>query len=239
MTTVHFPGQKDTVSKAGLPLGFYAAVVITILTTISFIIALLTPPLSGPLCLNDCFSYPYHEIASRFPRDYIWMYFSIVLYILLPVLFISFWDIADAGNKKYVLLATGYATIAVTILIATYFIQLSVVQASLIKGEYDGIALLTQFNPHGTFIASEEIGYSMICISLFALSPLFKGSHLRMLRIVLKSGLFMAVISFLAIVFIYGNNRETIFEILIISIAWLQLIVAGILISRFFYSTRG
>jgi hypothetical protein len=50
-----------------------------VLTIGTFAIAIATPPLAGPLCAGGCFTYPYSDIASRFPRDYYWMYPAMLL----------------------------------------------------------------------------------------------------------------------------------------------------------------
>jgi len=63
------------------------------------------------------------------------------------------------------------STIAALTLLADYFVQLTVVQPSLLAGERDGIALLSQYNPHGLFIALEELGYLLISLSLVCLMP--------------------------------------------------------------------
>lgn len=39
------------------------------LTFLTFVIAVSTLPLSGPFCRDGCFTYPYLEIADRFPRQ--------------------------------------------------------------------------------------------------------------------------------------------------------------------------
>ena len=46
----------------------------------------------------------------------------------------------------------------------------------MMKGENEGIALLTQYNGHGIFIALEELGYITMSISLFFLAPVFSSS---------------------------------------------------------------
>ena len=62
--------RNKTIAK----VGFYSAILTALLTVFSFVTAYLTPPLSGPFCAGGCFTYPYSDIASRFPRDYYWMY---------------------------------------------------------------------------------------------------------------------------------------------------------------------
>jgi hypothetical protein len=62
-------------------------ILLSVVTAGTFTVAVLTPPLSGPFCLEGCFEYPYHDIAQRFPRDYYWMYAAIILYfIYLPAM---------------------------------------------------------------------------------------------------------------------------------------------------------
>jgi hypothetical protein len=56
-----------------------------------------------------------------------------------------------------------FAIISCTFLVGDYFIQISVKQPSLLKGETDGISLLTQYNPHGIFIVLEEVSY-LFCL---------------------------------------------------------------------------
>jgi hypothetical protein len=67
-------------------VGFITAILTTVITVVTFGIAILTPPLSGPFCLEGCFGYPYVDIASRFPRDYLWMYPAILLILIYVVL---------------------------------------------------------------------------------------------------------------------------------------------------------
>ena len=55
-------------SKIVNKVGFYSAVFTTILTVITFRIAFMTFTLSGTLCTAGCFSYPFRDIAYRFPE---------------------------------------------------------------------------------------------------------------------------------------------------------------------------
>src|SRR5688572_12928558 len=73
------PGADST-------FGFWAALGTGVTTLVTFAIAISMPPLSGPLCKEGCFSYPYLDIAARFPRDYFWM-FPALLATLLYVAF--------------------------------------------------------------------------------------------------------------------------------------------------------
>ena len=41
------------------------------------------------------------------------------------------------------------------------------------KGETEGIALISQYNGHGIFIAMEELGYIIMGLSFLFLTPVF------------------------------------------------------------------
>ena len=77
-------------NRSGLAqFGYYISLFTAVITIITFGIAICTPPLSGPFCKSGCFEYPYHEIISRFPRDYFWMFPAIILYFSYMVMMIS------------------------------------------------------------------------------------------------------------------------------------------------------
>jgi hypothetical protein len=65
-------GGAETSSVARF--GFWAALATGLSTLVTFAIAIAPPPLSGQLCKEGCLSYPYLDIAVRFPRDYFWLF---------------------------------------------------------------------------------------------------------------------------------------------------------------------
>lgn len=209
--------------------GFYFSLITAVVTFVTFAIAIGTPPLSGPFCMGDCFEYPYTGIAERFPRDYYWMYGAIVLLFSYLAMIVTVHQTTAPEKKIFSMLATLLATMASVILLVDYFVQLSVIQPSLLAGETDGIALLSQFNPHGLFIALEEIGFLLITTSFFVLTPAFTGS--KALQWTASISFLFAIISLLLITFQYGIQREYRFEVLIISIAWLEMIAISILLA--------
>ena len=56
-------------------------------------------------------------------------------------------------------LGLGLAVASMAVIAIDYFIQLRVVQPSLLNGESEGLAIMSQYNPHGVFIALEELGF--------------------------------------------------------------------------------
>jgi len=54
----------DSVTNNANLLGFYAAILKTVVTAVTSGIAILTPPLSGPFCVGSCFNYPFTKRLS-------------------------------------------------------------------------------------------------------------------------------------------------------------------------------
>ena len=107
--TVDFPNPSR---QAARRLGFWAAIATTALTAVSFAIAIFTPPLSGPNCLGDCFSYPYSDIARQVPRDYIWMYTAFFLMPTFVVLVACIHSHAADGKKLFSQIGLVFAAIS-------------------------------------------------------------------------------------------------------------------------------
>ena len=216
--------------------GYYVSVITAILTVVSFGIAVCTPPLSGPFCTGDCFRYPYHDIISRFPRDYYWMYPAILLSFSYLVMMIAVHRSMPSERNLFSAIASGFAIMSSLILSSDYFIQVSFIQPSLLAGETDGVAMMSQFNPHGIFIILEEMGFVTMGISFLFLVPAFSGAGRleKSLRLTFIISFCLTVASFIAISAVHGIMREYRFEVAVISITWIELIIVSILFSRYF-----
>lgn len=213
-----------------LKAGYFSSFLMVALTIIAYGTAMCTPPISGPFAAIQGTTYPYTDVLSRFPRDYLWMYAA----ILLMFIYIFFMTVIDQytheGKKIYSRVSLIFAYMSAVILIVNYFLQVSVIQASLLKGEYDGIAMLTQYNPHGIFIAAEEIGYICMAISILFLAPVFNERN-RIHRNIRWTAILcfgLTVISFGLISVVYGVMREYFFECAVMTINWTALILIGI-----------
>ncbi len=217
-------------------LGLYTALMMAVLALITFSIAICTPPVSGPFCKGSCIVYPYTDIISRFPGDYLWMYPAILLVIFYLALLACIHLYAPDNKKIFSLIGLTFSIVSSIALISDYFIQVSVIQPSLINGESDGIAILSQYNPHGVFIALEEIGYIMMSMSFVSLVPVFLRTNPleRAIRSVYLIGFALIVISFIIISVKYGIKREYRFEVASITVDYSIMIVSGILLSIFF-----
>lgn len=152
-------------------IGFYTSMLMALTTLVGVFV--VKPPISGPFAVGNCLEYPYLDILAQFPKDYVWMYLMILLMIIYVVFMVSVHYCAEGEKRIFSLIGLSFALISATILITNYFVQLSVIQPSLLNGETAGIALLTQYNPHGIFIALEEIGYLLMSISFIFIAPVY------------------------------------------------------------------
>lgn len=207
-----------------------------LLTAVTLGIAVFTPPLSGPWCTGGCLLYPYEGIASRFPRDYFWMMPAMLVSVGFVALLISVHRCAPASTRSFSLLGLVLGGFGAFALLLDYWVQVAVIQPSVLRGEHDGIALLSQFNPHGVFIAIEELGFLSMSVGLACLAPVFWGLRApgRKVAWVVLAG---AVSSFGALVGMsmrFGLQREYFLEVALISVVWLTLIIVGPMLALLF-----
>jgi ammonia channel protein AmtB len=93
--------------------------------------------------------------------------------------------------------------------------------------------MLTMYNPNGVFIALEELGYLLMSLALAVLAPAFvrRNKVERTIRWLFVSSFALAVGALAAVSATRGIDRGYLFEIIVISIVWLTLIVAGPLVA--------
>jgi len=211
-------------------IGFWAAVTLSLLSLVALLVSVTTLPRSGPSCtFETCVTYPYTDIAAYFPRDYYWMVPATLL--LVPFLIVMAWisENARAELKALSLAGLAFAAMAVSILATTYFIQLTVIQTSVERGELEALSLISQYNPHGVFIALESIGYLVMSVSLLLTAPAIpgKGALVSAVRLTFLAAFILSATFLVALVAIYGTDLEYRFEIAVISINWLALIIGG------------
>jgi hypothetical protein len=216
------------------------AALTAVATSVSFILAILTPPKGGPFCTAGCVEYPYTDIAAYIPRDFLWMYPALLPAPLFVILLSGVHERAALDRKPFGRAAVAFGAMAATILTAVYFIQLRYVQPAVLRGELDGLAPWTQYNPHGVFIALEEAGYLLMGVAfLFAGLALSTDSRvLRAVRTIFFLGFASVVTTFVALSGMYGFDSEYRFEVAAISIDWTVLIAAGALLAIAYRTQR-
>jgi hypothetical protein len=223
--------NNHNVQKNYLTIGFYSSLILSILTIVTFGFAMTAIPPSGPYCPGNCMQYPFPDILLYYPRDYYWMYLAIFQLFALVIFMVINHYTVTAEKKPFTFLSVAFTMISSTVLLIAYFTQFSVVPISVMKGEKEGIALITQYNEHGLFIAMEELGYITMSIALFFLAFGFskKTRMERIIRIILITQLFINVLAFVFYSVKFGLERSYLFEVATITINWLVIITVGIL----------
>lgn len=222
-------------------VGLYSSILTVAMTLVTFGLAITAIPNSGAGCLENCFEYPYLDTLSEFPMDYLWMPSAMILIVMYVVLVATIHAYASPQKKVYSQIGLSFALIAAGVLLGDYFVQFSVVPVSLLNGQTEGIALLTQYNPYGMFIVLEELGYLLMSLSFVFLAPVFaEGGRLATaIRWIFVAGFAVTVVFLVAISAYYGLERMDRFEIAAISVAWLVLLINGVLLSFLFRRRKG
>ncbi len=228
--------ERHEPDRSTLRLGLFASVATVFTTVVTFGLALMAVPISGANCPADCIDYPYLDTAERFPRDYVWMYGAIILVLAYLLLMVSLRAVASRDRAVFGQMTVAAAAVVTAVLVPTYFVQFSVVPSSIAAGEFEGITLLTQYNPHGVFIALEEIGYLLMGLSFILAVPLISRNETkaRIVRWIFIAGFIVPLIAFLVVTLVYGLERLDRFEVVAISVSWLVLIVNGTLLAFVF-----
>ena len=226
----------DRARAAAARLGLWVSVLTAVVAAGAFGIGFMTPPHSGPFCTGTCIAYPYTDAVAFFPRDYLWVFPGMALVSLFVVLCIcaDFW--VETEKRIFSRIAVAAATVAAALVTLDYFIQFEVFQPSLLKGERDGLALFSQYNPHGVFIAMEDLGYLAMSVAFFFLGSSLAGkSGLQNAAkwLLILSGV-LGFVTFLGMSAYFGNGLETRFELAIVTICWTALTVAAVMLAILF-----
>jgi len=231
----------DTIEyqKSVLNISYFSSIFLAILTILTFGFAMTAIPPAGPYCPGNCMEYPFHDLLLYYPRDYYWMYLAIFQLFAFVIFTVANHFAAPASKKIFTFLSVSFALISSTVLLIAYFTQFSVVPISVMKGETEGISLITQYNEHGLFIALEELGYITMSVALFFLAFAFtKNSRIEKgIRIILLIQLFLTIFAFLFYSFKFGLERSYLFEVATITINWLVIIIVSILAGLYFRKT--
>ena len=157
----------ETTSRTALHFGTWIALTMSGVTVVTFGLALTAAP--------DEVVYPFTSdaIADKWPADYLWMYPAMVLMLLFVAFVASVHEHAPPTRRIFSLVALCLAGCAATVLLVNYFVQVTVMPPSLEKGQVDGFAMLTMYNPDGVFIALEELGFLLMSLALAVLAPTF------------------------------------------------------------------
>jgi hypothetical protein len=208
------------------------AAVGTVVTTLAAAaVGVTTPPRSGVYCQADCITYPYTAAAPFVPRDYWWMYPLLLMLLATLMLAVAIHGLTAPGRRVLSLMGAGLTVVAVTVLAADYGIQLTAVQPALLAGQSDGLSLWTQYNPHGMFIALENVGYTAMGFGFVFLGWALAAHETRPARVAswtLRAGGVFTVVALVGYAVVYGADLQYRFEVTAISITWLTLVATGV-----------
>jgi hypothetical protein len=197
---------------------------------VALVFGVTTPPRSGPFCTTGCVGYPYTDVAAFVPRDYLWLYPGTLLVVLAVVLLAFLPTASTSAAQALARAGLALSAIGATTLVLAYGIQLTVVQPSLVRGETDGLSLLTQYNPHGVFIAAENVGYLALAVAFLLYGAACGPAVGRGIRWTLLAGGIATVVAAAVLSVAYGSDLEYRFEVFAILICWLVLIITGVLL---------
>jgi hypothetical protein len=217
-------------------VSFCASLLMIVITIITFCFALMAIPISGANCRENCVAYPYLNTVRQYPRDFVWMMLAIILVLTYLGLMNCLHVYAPIQRKALTQIGISFALVAAVILLITYYVQFVVVPVSLMNNETEGLPLLIQYNPHGLFIALEELGYIMMSLSFLFIAPAFTRENLlsTWIRGIFIGGFVIPAIAFVGIMLSYGVDRQDRFEVIALSVDWLVLIVNGGLLAMLF-----
>jgi hypothetical protein len=214
-------------------VGMWSAAATAVLAAVSFGVAATTPPRTGPFAApGTAIAYPYSNAAQFVPRDFLWMVPALLMMLAFVVLAICIRERRAAGQRVFGTIGSSLATVSFGVIAIDYFIQLRTVQPALARGEVDGLVILSQYNPHGVFIALEELGFLLAGVSFLFLALALGSSRLeRATRWVLLVASALVVASFVGMSVLFGLSIEYRFEVTVIAILWLTLAVVGVLLA--------
>jgi hypothetical protein len=228
----------NSARKGAYRLGFWSAILTAVLAVAAFAAGITTPARSGPFCTKACIAYPYTHVAAFIPGDYIWLYPGLLLALIFVVLMGCIHSHASNDKKVFSQIGLAFALAYAVVIISDYFVQFTVVIPSLISGETAGLALFTQYNPHGIFIALEGIGYLMMSVAFLTNAVVFSEGRLEhAIRWIFFIDFILAAGCLAGLTWLKYDIVA--FEVAILTINWIVLIVSGILLSILFKRAGG
>jgi len=161
----------STMSRMAAQVGFWAAVVTTMLNLL-FTIGIVAIPASAWSDLQ-AYASTYRPIESLPAVP------SLLLGPALVVLMLSIHEYAWQDKKVLSLAASAFVIIYAALTGLNYFVQLTVVRQSLTAGQLDGLAPFIMANPQSVMLAIDTLGYFFLFLACLFAAPVFAGGRLE------------------------------------------------------------
>ncbi len=212
---------------------FWSALTTSVLAIVTFATAATTPPRTGPFAAADAaLSYPFAGASQFVPRDFIWMYLALLMTLAFLIMAVCLNECARPAARVWGSVGLSLAVTSFAVLAIDYFMQIYTIQPALLSREAADVVALSQYNPHGFFIALENLGYLTMALSLGAFALTLRHARLeRSARLVLSGAAVLAILALVIMSFAYGVGLEYRFEVAIITIDYFALAIGAGLIA--------
>ena len=202
------------------------------LAALVLLAGVFTPVPGGGLCTGACAAYPFDDpalIRDFVPVSFFWMVPAIGMLFALVVFQASLGTIRQGVSRLAPVLALVFTLIGTSVLIVDYAIQLAVVAPSLLHGDGPAVVALSLFNPHGAFVALEDVGYWTLGLAFLGIAATINGASRaeRFAHVVFLVGGILAVGALPAFVVMLGADLGYAYEIFVITVVDLALVVGG------------
>ena len=224
--------SKDTQNPTSTTrqLGSWSALVTAILAALFFVIGLFGSS------YTEGITYPYVLTTIR-PIDYLLWIPAFLLPFSLIILFSCLHTLTPSQKKVFSHIGLSFGIVYATIMLSDLFLQWTVILPSIAHNETSTLSLLSQYYPHGVFLALESLGYLLLDTALLFFVPTILGTSRlhRAIRWLFLAAFSLTTASFLIV--LLTRNNIVVFEVIAITINVIVLISIGILLSRMFAQT--
>jgi hypothetical protein len=162
------------------------------------------------------------------------MYPAVVLNLLIVVLVECLHQWTPPSRQVLSRIGVAFTVVGAAVLIVDYASQLTFLQPALLLGKTDGLSPWTQYNPHGVFIALENVGYALLNAAFLFMGVAIVGMPERLWRAagwVFVAGGPLTLAALVVYSTLYRARLDYRFEVAAIALTWLVLIVAPALLS--------
>jgi hypothetical protein len=163
--------ESIAVRQTAITLGFWSALLTTAFTILWVVLALGSPTAEWSGIESYAKDFTFFQMANFIP--------VILLTFTVVILMACIHCVAPGTKKVFALIGIAFSSVYAAVICTNYYIQLFVVRLNLLKGDLDGLALLTHTNLHSVFFALETIGYTFLSLAILFASPVFGGGKLE------------------------------------------------------------